>query len=133
MYAAIAVAVIIVAVAFAVLVLYLAQTLKATQRTMNNVADTLEGLEKQIEGITSETTLLLQKTNDLVEDVNHKTAKLDSMFEGVEVIGDSFHGLTKTLSRLTATITNTSDQDIKKASEAVKWGSAIFSFMKKKQ
>lgn len=133
MYAAIAIAVIIVAVAFAVLVLYLAQTLKATQRTMNNVADTLEGLEKQIEGITTETTLLLQKTNDLAEDVNQKTAKLDSMFEGVEVIGDSFHGITKTISRLTATLTNRPDEDYQKASEAVKWGTAIFSILKKKK
>lgn len=133
MNAAIAIAVIIVAVAFAVLVLYLAQTLKATQRTMNNVADTLEGLEKQIEGITTETTLLLQKTNDLVEDVNQKTAKLNSTFEGVEVIGDSFNGLTKTVTRLTASLRNKSDEDIEKAAEAIKWSTAIFSFFKKRK
>src|SRR5699024_4502442 len=58
MYAAIAIAVIIVAVAFAILVGYLALTLKATQRTLNNVANTLEGVEQQMEGITTETTLL---------------------------------------------------------------------------
>lgn len=131
MTAALSIAAIIVAVAFAVLVLYLAQTLKATQRTLDNVANTLEGVEKQMEGITTETTLLLQKTNDLAEDVNQKTARLDSLFEGVEVIGDSFHGLTKTVSRLTTSLTNKSNDDIEKATEAIKWGSALFSFFKR--
>jgi uncharacterized protein YoxC len=65
-------AAIIAAVAFAVLVIYLAKTLKASTRTLNNVANTLESLEKQMQGITTETTELLHKTNALADDVIKK-------------------------------------------------------------
>lgn len=131
MYAAIAIAVIIVAFAFAVLVGYLAMTLKATQRTMNNVADTLEGLEKQLDGITTETTLLLQKTNDLAEDVNFKVAKLNSVFEGIEDIGDSFSNLTRSVKKLSDNLSD--EEEVDKAKEAVKWGSAILNIWKNRK
>jgi uncharacterized protein YoxC len=133
MNAAIAIAVIIVAVAFAVLVLYIAQTLKSTQRTLNNVADTLEGFQHQIDGITTETTLLLQKTNDLAEDVNHKVAKLNSVFDGVEEVGNTFHSLTKSMKKLSTSISVSADQDVEKATEAVKWSTALLNIWKSRK
>jgi len=125
MSAALSIAAIIVAIAFAVLVGYLAQTLKATQRTLNNVADTLEGVEKQLEGITTETTLLLQKTNDLAEDVNHKVTRLNSLFDGIKEIGDTFNNLTHSVKKLSLNISSSADDDVDKATEAVKWSTAI--------
>ena len=133
MNAAIASGVIIVAVAFAVLVLYLAQTLKSTQRTLNNVADTLEGVERQVEGITTETTLLLQKTNDLAEDVNHKVARLNSVFEGVEEVGDTFNNLTRSMKKLSNSISVSSEEDVEKATEAVKWSTAIMNIWRNRK
>src|SRR5699024_8758691 len=93
-------------ISIAVLVAYLAGLLKATQRTLNNVADTLEGVEKQLEGITTETTLLLQKTNDLAEDINDKVAKLNSVFDGVEDIGDTFSNLTHSVKKMSSKISD---------------------------
>jgi len=133
MYAAIAIAVIIVALAFAVLVGYLAGMIKATQRTLNNVADTLEGMEKQLEGITTETTLLLQKTNDLAEDINDKIAKLNSVFDGVEEIGDTFNNLTHSVKKMSAKISTSADDDVEKATEAVKWGTAVLNVWKNRK
>jgi hypothetical protein len=51
LYASIA----LIAVAFTVLVVYLAKTLKSLRITLDQVAGTLAGLEKQVEGITQET------------------------------------------------------------------------------
>src|SRR5699024_10975519 len=125
MNAAIAIGVIIVAVAFAVVVLYLAQTLKSTQRTLNDVADTLEGVERQVEGITTATTLVLQKTNDVAEDVNHKVARSKSITEGVEEVCDTFNNLTRPMKKLSKSISVSSEEDVEKATEAVKWSTAI--------
>ncbi len=133
MEAALAIAAIIVAVAFAVLVGYIAQTLVAAKRTLNNVADTLEGLEKQVEGITTETTLLLAKTNDLAGDITNKSTKLDNIFFGVDELGGTFFKLTQSLNRLSSNITKTSTEDVEKASQAVKWGTAILNLVNKRK
>ncbi|HLR22377.1 MAG TPA: DUF948 domain-containing protein, partial [Pseudogracilibacillus sp.] len=97
MNAAITIGIIVFVVVLVAIAVYVVQTLKAAQRALNNVADTLEGVERQVEGITTETTLLLQKTNDLAEDVNHKVARLNSVFEGVEEVGDTFNNLTRSM------------------------------------
>ncbi|MDY0408717.1 DUF948 domain-containing protein [Paracerasibacillus soli] len=57
------IAALIAAVAFAVLVVFLGITFMAVKRTMNSVANTMDSMEKQLVGITTETTELLKKTN----------------------------------------------------------------------
>src|SRR5699024_9164986 len=133
MNAAIAIGVIIVAVAFAVLELYLAQTLKSTQRTLNNDTDTLAEEESRVEGINTETTLLLQTTNDLAEDVNHKVVRLNSVFEGVEEVGDTFNNLTRSMKKLSNSISVSSEEDVEKATEAVKWSTAIMNIWRNRK
>ncbi|GAE25810.1 general stress protein [Halalkalibacter wakoensis JCM 9140] len=53
----------VAAIAFAVLVIYLVRTLKSANRTLDHVANTMAGLEKQVTGITKETEELLHRTN----------------------------------------------------------------------
>ncbi len=130
---AITIAVILVAVAIVGVGFYLAQTLNATKNTLDSVTSTLEGLQEQIEGITTETTLLLQKTNDLAEDVNHKVAKLNSVFDGVEEVGDTFHSLTRSMKRLSTSISVSADEDVEKATEAVKWSTALLNIWKNRK
>lgn len=51
----------IVALAFAILVIYLIKTLKSATKTLENTSATVEALEKQLRGITTESELLLKK------------------------------------------------------------------------
>ncbi|MFZ3580097.1 DUF948 domain-containing protein [Virgibacillus sp. DJP39] len=127
------IAAIIVAIAFAVLVIYLAMTLKATQRTLNNVADTVEDLEKQLQGITTETTALLNKTNRLAEDVEQKSSKLNGLFDGVRGIGETVKDFNQSLRKITTKVSVSAEQNQEKASQAVKWGTAMFDLWKKKK
>ena len=127
------IAALIAAVAFAVLVIYLAMTLKASTRTLNNVANTLEGLEKQMQGITSETTELLHKTNVLADDVSQKTAKLDGLFDGVKGIGETVQDFNKTLKQFSSSVSRAAVENQDKASQAVTWGAALFDLIKKKK
>ena len=63
----------VAAIAFFILVIYLSKTLKSLQVTLDSVSHTLGGLEKQLEGLTTESTLLLNKTNALAEDLQKKS------------------------------------------------------------
>lgn len=127
------IAAIIVAVAFAVLVVFLAMTLRASQRTLNNVADTLENLEKQVEGITTETTDLLKKTNQLAEDAQNKSAKLNGVFDGIKGIGETTKEFSDSLGNITRNISRTASESEEKASQALTWGSALLDLWKKKK
>ena len=74
----------LIAIAFLILVIYLSKTLKSLQLTLKNVASTLEGLEGQMQGITTETAQLLHKTNQLAEDIQDKSAKLNTVVDAVQ-------------------------------------------------
>ena len=67
----------LIAIAFLILVIYLSKTLKSLQGTLDNVATTLSGLEKQLDGVTKETTILLHKTNELASDIQDKIGELE--------------------------------------------------------
>jgi uncharacterized protein YoxC len=124
-------AAIIAALAFAVLVGFLAGTLKATQRTLNNIANTLEGFEKQMEGITMETTALLHKTNQLAEDILDKSKKLNNLVEGIHGVGDSIKQFNGSLQKVSNEIVKESERNKESAAQAVKWGQAIIELWKK--
>lgn len=126
-----AAAAIITALSLAALVVFLAMTLTSLSRTLNNIAELLDGVEKQLEGITTETTLLLDKTNDLTADVNNKVAKLDNVFYGVDELGGVFYKLTLALNRFSSNLSKTTTEDVEKATQAVKWGSALLNLVKK--
>ncbi|MBB6452144.1 uncharacterized protein YoxC [Salirhabdus euzebyi] len=121
----------IAAIAFAVLVFYLAGTLKSVQRTMNNVANTLEGLEKQMEGITVETAALLNKTNKLAEDIQHKSQRMNNLVEGIYGVGESVKQFNGSLQKISTEIVRESENNKATAAQAVKWGQAIIDLWKK--
>ena len=53
----------------------------------------MDGLSVQLEGVTTETTELLKKTNRLAEDIQKKSEKLNSVVDAVKDVGNSVSGL----------------------------------------
>ncbi|QDP40899.1 DUF948 domain-containing protein [Radiobacillus deserti] len=127
------IAALIAAVAFAVLVIYLSKVLKATQRTMSNVANTLEGLEKQMEGITIETTALLNKTNKLAEDINEKSLKMNTLFDGIKGIGQTVQEFNESLKTLSSSVSNTAEKNKNATAQAMKWGTVALDLWNKRK
>src|SRR5699024_11863974 len=101
------------------------KTLKSAKRTFDHVDHTLASLEKQKEGITTETTSLLGKTNRLEDDVNQKAMKMDVLFDGLKEIGDTTNEFNESLRQLYAIISQASSKNQEKVSQAVKWSTAI--------
>ncbi|HLR51260.1 MAG TPA: DUF948 domain-containing protein [Candidatus Avamphibacillus sp.] len=118
-------------VAFVVLVVYAIMTLKSYKDMEKNVSKTLDELQIQMEGITSETTSLLKKANNLVDNVDNKSAKLDSLFDGIKGIGMTIQSFNDTLKKLSSSINASSANDNENASQVVKWGTVLMDLWQK--
>ena len=127
------IAALIAALAFAVLVIYLAMVLKAVQRTMNDVADTMEGMEKQLEGITTESAALLSKTNRLAEDISDKSQRLNTLVDGVQGIGESVKDFNNTLRTVSNQVSVAADNNKETAAQAMNWGTVAMKLWKQKK
>src|SRR5690625_720072 len=130
---ALSIAALIIAIAFAVLVIYLAQTLKSTQRTLDNVANTLEGFEKQLNGITTETTELIKRTNLISYDYQTNCENLNTVFSVVIVIENTYLDFYESLFNISSTITNAATKNQVRVSVAVKSSIVNLNIFKNRQ
>lgn len=127
----------IAAIAFAVLVIYLVRTLKSANRTLDHVANTMAGLEKQVNGITKETEELLHRTNRLADDIEEKTSALSGLFSSVKELGDSFGKVNQSIRHVSDVVSTQTVQQSEQIAKAVQWGNVAIDlydkFKKRKQ
>ncbi|WP_099550441.1 DUF948 domain-containing protein, partial [Pseudomonas sp. 2995-3] len=102
--------IVIIAVAFAFLVYYLIKTLIAMRKTMDSLSVTVEDLQKQIDGVTKESTGLLHKTNHLADDFKKKSESLDSVFFAARDLGDSLQQMNRTVKSVSNTVSQKANQ-----------------------
>jgi uncharacterized protein YoxC len=115
----------LIAIAFLVLVIFLVKTLKSLQETLLSVSKTLNVLEKQLDGVTSETTILLQKTNALADDIQEKSERLTSVVDAVKDVGTTVNKFNGTLKNLTSSFDIQVEQNKEKISQIVQWGNVF--------
>lgn len=125
------IAALIAAIAFAVLVVFLAMVLNQAKRTLSNVADTLEGLEEQMKGITSESAELLHKTNKLAEDVSDKSSRLNTLVDGFKGIGESLVDFNNSIKTASHRLSVVAEQNKDQAAQAMNWGTVGLELFKK--
>ncbi|AZU63636.1 DUF948 domain-containing protein [Neobacillus mesonae] len=123
----------LIAVAFLVLVIFISKTLKTLQGTLDSVSDTLKGVEKQLDGVTRETTLLLQKTNTLAEDLQQKSANLNSVVDAVKGVGVTVSNFNGTLQNITKTVDIQVEESKEKVSQIIQWSNVILELKDKWQ
>lgn len=111
----------VAAIALLILAIALAVVLLSVKKNLDHVAKTLDGVEGQIQGITRESTDLLHKSNRLAEDVQGKSAKLNSVVEAVQGLGNSVSTLNESVDRVTNSITHNISQNEEKISQVVQW------------
>ncbi|MCP8967480.1 DUF948 domain-containing protein [Ectobacillus ponti] len=114
----------VAAIAFAVLVIYLNRTLSALRVTLEHLAQTTAGLEKQLKGVTYETEQLLHKTNALAEDMQQKSQSLNKVVRSVEGIGDTIQELNGKLRGITTSVAREAEHNADKVAQVVQWGTA---------
>lgn len=125
-----------IAAAFVVLVIYLANTLRATTKTLEHVANTMESFEKQLQGITKETEELLHRTNRLTEEIHDKTAVFDPFFQSVKNLGDSVKRVNHSVQNVAENVAKQAENQSDQVAKVVQWGHVaidIYSKWKEKQ
>lgn len=118
------VSVAVIAIAFLILVFYVVQMLKSVKTTLDHVATTIESLETQLNGITSETTELLHRTNRLAEDIQDKSLALNSVVDRVKDVGDSFGTLNESIQNINHRVVQGTERYSDQVEKAVEWSSA---------
>ncbi|WP_419881968.1 DUF948 domain-containing protein [Peribacillus sp. B-H-3] len=111
----------VAAVAFLVLVIFLSRTLKSLQVTLDSVAQTLTGLEGQMQGVSLETTQLLHKTNALAEDLQHKSENLNTVVNAVKGVGNSISSFNTSMQKVSEKVQFEIDNNQEKISQIVQW------------
>src|SRR5690606_23036778 len=115
------IAAIVAAVGFLILCVALAMTLNSLKNTLKEVSGTVAGLENQLQGVTLETTNLLHKTNELAEDIQVKTEKLNGVVDAVKGVGNSVTDLNASVRRITMSIASQAEQNEEKIAQVVQW------------
>jgi uncharacterized protein YoxC len=123
----------LIAIAFLVLVIFLSSTLKSFQVTLTSVSNTLVGLEKQLDGVTAETTILLQKTNSLADDIKQKSDSLNSVVEAVKDVGTTVTKFNGTLQNITNSVDKQVEESKEKVSQIVQWSNILLELKDKWQ
>jgi uncharacterized protein YoxC len=114
----------LIAIAFFILVIYLVKTLKTVQGMLQSLTKTIEGIEKQMNEIGTETTQLLHKTNAVADDVQKKVESLNAVFDAVKQVGATVQTFNDSLTKkLTA--------NEQKVAQVVQWGNALLEIWEK--
>ncbi len=115
----------LIAIAFLVLVIYLSKTLRSLKVSLDHVAGTLAGLEKQVESITTETTVLLKKTNALADDLHQKSQSINSVVDAVKDVGNTIQKVNGSIQTVSESVTYKVQQNQDKVAQVIQWGSVI--------
>jgi uncharacterized protein YoxC len=115
----------LIAVAFFILVIYLVKTLKSLQGTLTGVSKTLMELEKHLDDVTTETTLLLQKTNVLADDFQHKAESLNTVVDAVKDVGTTVSKFNGTLKNISTSFDKQVEQNKEKVSQIIQWSDVL--------
>lgn len=124
---------IIAALAFLILCVGIVIVLLSVKKNLDHVAKTLDGVEGQLQGITRESTDLLHKTNRLVEDVQDKSARLNTVVDGVKGIGGSVQNLNSSVDRVTHSITHNIANNEQQIAQVVQWSNVAMEIADKWQ
>lgn len=123
--------VLVIALAFAGAVVFLAKILTNLKKTLSNVADLVEEIQEPINGIASESNLMLHKTNKLAEDMNEKTSRMNPIVDAFKGIGESIIDFTKTMKSASRQVIITADRNKTQINQALNFLLMSFKLSKK--
>ena len=84
-----------------------------------------------MQGITTETTLLLHKTNALAEDIQHKSEDLNTVVDAVKGVGGSIQRVNQTIDQITNRVQLAASQNDEKITQVVQWGNVCIELLNK--
>ena len=88
-------------------------------------------LSTQLEGVTTETTALLHKTNELAVDIQHKADQLSTVVDAVKGVGTTVEGLNTSVQRVTNSVVHEAERNSDKIAQVVQWSNVVMGILYK--
>lgn len=85
----------------------------------------MAGIEGQMEGITRESTSLLEKTNGLAEDIQEKSQQLNSVVTAAKGFADSVSNLSDSVKHVTSSINTNVVKNSDQIAKVIQWSNAF--------
>ncbi len=86
---------IIAAVSLLLIAIFVIVALRNAKKMMNEVSETMAGMENKISGITTKSDQLMERTNRLAADLESKVHRLESVAQSAQYIGQSSENLSR--------------------------------------
>ncbi|MBY7141816.1 DUF948 domain-containing protein [Virgibacillus sp. NKC19-3] len=114
-------------VAFAVVVVYICLVLKRVSTTMEALGTTLGEVEKKFESITPEIKSTVERTEEMIDDMEVKFNATDSLFDTMENVGSSVNAMNHVYKQNRARLTDAEFQrKLAPFIEGIKWSEGAF-------
>ncbi|WLR48636.1 DUF948 domain-containing protein [Halobacillus litoralis] len=85
---------------------------------------TLEKVEGQMQGITTESESLLKKTNHIASDIETKTKTLDGLMDALSNVGTTVGHVNQSIQGVSESVAHASHERDEKVTKALRWGDA---------
>lgn len=92
----------VVAIGFIVLVVYLARTLTAAKKALEQANQTLAEVKESLNEVTFEAKTLIRNTNQIVMETQHDIRAVQPLFDTVKNIGELLEGATSAVKQVAA-------------------------------
>lgn len=115
----------IAAIAFLILVIFIGVFLMKMVRTLGEVNQSVKTMTSDMDVIAKQTEDILANANTLLDDVNHKVATIDPVFQAAADLGTSVSDLNEATRDLTGRVKSTAKKTAT-TSVVTRVGSAVF-------
>lgn len=114
--------ILLVAIAFLIAVVYICFVLKRVTNTMQTLRGTLGSAEERVEKMTPVLSQTIKETDELIADVTEKVQATDSMFDSVQLFGESVQSANTALQNGLGNLTDEEmARKVKPFIEGIKW------------
>lgn len=114
--------ILLIAIAFLIAVVYICFVLKRLTNTMKTLRGTLGSAEKQVEKMTLVLSETIKETDELMADVTEKAQATDSIFDSVQLFGESIQSANTALQNGLGNLTEEEmDRKVKPFIEGIRW------------
>ncbi|MEI3600159.1 MULTISPECIES: DUF948 domain-containing protein [unclassified Oceanobacillus] len=114
--------ILLVAIAFLITVVYICFVLKRVTNTIQTLRGTIGSAEERVEKMTPVLSQTIKETDELMADVTEKVQATDSMFDSVQLFGESVQSANTALQNGLGNLTDEEmDRKVKPFIEGIKW------------
>jgi uncharacterized protein YoxC len=126
------ISILFIATAFLIATIYICVVLHRMMRMMKSLSQTLGTVEKQVENMKPHLLATLKETDLSINDLEEKLKATDSMFDSVQILGESVQSANTAVQNGIGNLTEEEmDKMVKPYIEGIKWSEASLELFKK--